>query len=83
MGQTEAELLARIRELNEARQQRRDAANRGEITRDQELADLAELAASVDQVWDLIRQRRALREFGKDEDTASQRSKDEVEGYWQ
>jgi hypothetical protein len=35
----------------------------------------------LDQCWDLLRQRRALREFGKDPDKAHVRSKDIVESY--
>jgi hypothetical protein len=38
---------------------------------------------SLDQCWDLLRQRRALREFGLDETTASARSPEVVEDYEQ
>jgi hypothetical protein len=34
---------------------------------------LADLKVHLDQCWDLLRQRRALREFGKDPDTAKVR----------
>jgi hypothetical protein len=44
---------------------------------------LAEIKVSLDQCWDLLRQRRALREFGRDEDAAAVRPKDVVEGYQQ
>jgi len=44
---------------------------------------LAEIKVSLDQCWDLLRQRRALREFGRDEDAASVRPADVVEGYQQ
>ncbi|HXU47731.1 MAG TPA: DUF2630 family protein, partial [Candidatus Binatia bacterium] len=36
-----------------------------------------------DQCWDLLRQREALREFGKDPDRAQVRSADVVENYEQ
>lgn len=44
---------------------------------------LAELETMLDQCWDLLRQRRALREFGGDEAVASVRDADTVEGYQQ
>jgi len=37
----------------------------------------------LDQYWDLLRQRRALREFGRDPDRAQMRSRDVVERYEQ
>jgi len=49
-------------------------------------ADKARLDAiqvELDQCWDLLRQRRALREFGKDPGAAHVRPKDIVEGYEQ
>jgi len=44
---------------------------------------LEELKVSLDQCWDLLRQRRALREFGLDADVAEARSAEVVEGYEQ
>jgi uncharacterized protein DUF2630 len=44
---------------------------------------LNELRSELDQCWDLLRQRRALREFGKDPDKAHVRSKKTVESYEQ
>ena len=44
---------------------------------------LEEVKVSLDQCWDLLRQRRALREAGLDPDTAAARSPDVVEGYQQ
>jgi len=44
---------------------------------------LGELKVELDQCWDLLRQRRALRESGKDPDTAKARSADIVENYEQ
>ena len=41
------------------------------------------IKVELDQCWDLLRQRRALREFGKDPDKAIVRSKETVEGYEQ
>ena len=44
---------------------------------------LQELQVSLDQCWDLLRQRRALREAGMDPDAASVRQSEVVERYQQ
>jgi len=44
---------------------------------------LAELKVELDQCWDLLRQRRALREFGQDPDRARVRPAEIVENYEQ
>ena len=54
----------------------------GEATED-DRRRLKTVQVSLDQCWDLLRQRRALRSAGLDPDTAEERSSDVVEGYWQ
>jgi len=44
---------------------------------------LEEIRVELDQCWDLLRQRRALREFGKDPDKAKVRPASVVEKYEQ
>ena len=44
---------------------------------------LQELKVSLDQCWDLLRQRRALREAGLDPDAAAARDPSVVESYEQ
>ena len=44
---------------------------------------IARLEVELDQCWDLLRQRRARREFGLDPDGASARAADTVEKYKQ
>ena len=46
-------------------------------------ARLAVLKVKLDQAWDLLRQRRARREFGQDPEKAKTRSADIVENYEQ
>jgi Protein of unknown function (DUF2630) len=46
-------------------------------------ARLEELKVRLDQCWDLLRQRRALREFGKDPEEAKVRPAKIVENYEQ
>jgi hypothetical protein len=44
---------------------------------------LDRLQVELDRCWDLLRQRRARREFGEDPDAAQPRSERTVEGYLQ
>jgi len=44
---------------------------------------LGKLKVELDQCWDLLRQRRALREFGEDPDKAKTRPAKIVENYEQ
>lgn len=44
---------------------------------------LAQIKVELDQCWDLLRQRRALREFGRDPDRARVRPPEVVEHYEQ
>lgn len=48
-----------------------------------DVARLAHIEETLDQCWDLLRQRRALREFGRDADDAQVRDVDIVEHYEQ
>ncbi len=42
---------------------------------------LVKIDVELDRCWDLLRQRRALREFGRDPDQAETRSASVVENY--
>jgi hypothetical protein len=44
---------------------------------------LQRVEVELDRCWDLLRQRRALREAGGDPDDAQVRDADTVERYWQ
>jgi hypothetical protein len=44
---------------------------------------LRQLGEMLDQCWDLLRQRRARREYGEDDDQADARDVNTVEGYLQ
>lgn len=48
---------------------------------DTDRARLAKIQVELDQCWDLLRQRQALREFGRDPKEAHVRSPDVVEHY--
>jgi hypothetical protein len=75
----EKEIFSRIHELVEEEHQLRE--NR-EHTDDQR-ARLGELEAHLDQCWDLLRQRRAKRQYGGNPDDAQARPEPQVEGYLQ
>jgi hypothetical protein len=55
---------------------------KGELT-DDDRERLARIKVELDQCWDLLRQRRALREFGRDPDQAKVRPPTVVENYEQ
>jgi hypothetical protein len=48
---------------------------------DEEIERLRKINVELDRCWDLLRQRRALREFGRDPDEAEVRSASTVERY--
>jgi len=48
---------------------------------EQKAVRLKDVAEQLDQCWDLLRQRRAKREFGEDPDTAAVRDVGTVELY--
>jgi hypothetical protein len=75
----EKQIFSRINELVEEEHQLRAS---GEHTEEQR-ARLQELEAHLDQAWDLLRQRRARRQYGEDPDEAEARPETEVEGYLQ
>ena len=50
---------------------------------DHDPAELRKLEVTLDQLWDLLRQRRSQEEFGKDPTGASERDPKTVEGYLQ
>lgn len=78
---TDEDVLATINKLvaEEHDLRRRHAA--GELTDADEQARLAAAEVQLDQAWDLLRQRRALRETGGDPNEARERPAEEVEGY--
>jgi hypothetical protein len=55
---------------------------KSELT-DEERSELKKMEIELDQYWDLLRQRRALRDAGKDPDQAELRGPDTVENYEQ
>ncbi len=77
------QILNRINDLVAEEHQLRTKVQSGEVGSDDERTRLRELEENLDQCWDLLRRRRAAREFGQNPDTAEARPVGEVEGYLQ
>ena len=75
------DILDQVNELVAEEKELRAALQHREIDESEEHARLRALEVQLDQCWDLLRQRRALRETGGDPEAASVRPPDEVEGY--
>lgn len=59
----------------------RSRLGEGEITVEEENQRLRNIEVELDQCWDLLRQRRAKREFGENPDGAEVRDPKVVESY--
>ena len=75
----EKDILTRIHALVEEEHGLREGT---EHTDDQRTR-MQELEVQLDQCWDLLRQRRAKRQYGEDPEEAEARPASEVEGYLQ
>jgi Protein of unknown function (DUF2630) len=84
---SDEQVQARIEELEqEERKLRTDESEAAEADADDQVArDAQRLEAiriELDQLWDYLRQRRALRDAGQDPDNAQMRDPGTVERYW-
>ncbi len=74
------EVLGRINELGNEVHELYHRAEKGRLNARERLR---RLEVNLDQCWDLLRQRRALREAGYNPDEAKVRDEKTVEGYLQ
>jgi Protein of unknown function (DUF2630) len=74
---TDEEILDRIHQLVDGEHELRETG--GPVDADR----MRQLEETLDQCWDLLRQRRAKREFGQNPDEAEVRDVRTVEGYQQ
>jgi hypothetical protein len=79
VGMDEKDILSRIHELVDEEHQLRET---GDHT-DEQRSRMNELEAHLDQCWDLLRQRRAKRQYGENPDEAAPRPEPQVESYLQ
>jgi hypothetical protein len=77
------QILATISDLIKTEHDLRQQLASGELTSAQEHERLRSTEEALDQCWDLLRQRRARREFGENPDEAAARPVSEVENYRQ
>lgn len=77
------EILSQIGDLIQTEHELRAKLAAGDLASDTEQQQLASAEAALDQCWDLLRQRRARREFGQDPGDAQVRPVGQVEGYRQ
>jgi hypothetical protein len=77
------QILTHIDELIQTEHSLRAKLAAGQLTSAEENDALKSTETELDQYWDLLRQRRARREFGTDPGQAHERPASEVEEYWQ
>jgi hypothetical protein len=77
------EILGHIDDLVRTEHELRAKLAAGELSSSEEHARLRSAEEALDQCWDLLRQRMALRESGQDPASARERPVSEVEGYLQ
>jgi Protein of unknown function (DUF2630) len=77
------EILGHIGELIQTEHELRAKLAAGDLDSEAEREQLASAEAALDQCWDLLRQRRARREYGQNPDEATVRPVGQVEGYRQ
>jgi hypothetical protein len=75
------DIQARIKGLIEEEHGLRSQLGAGEISVEEENQRLRTIEVELDQCWDLLRQRRARREFGEDPGAAQVRDAKVVESY--
>ena len=75
----EQEILSRINALVDEEHKLREGTEHTEEQR----ARINALEAHLDQCWDLLRQRRAKRQYDENPDEAQARPEPQVEGYLQ
>jgi hypothetical protein len=79
----DTEILGHIDELIQTEHDLRAKLASGELSSREEHERLRAAEEALDQCWDLLRQRRARREFGESEGESAARPASEVEGYLQ
>jgi len=75
----EKDILSRIHSLVEEEHGLREGTHHT----DDQRARMQQLEVQLDQCWDLLRQRRAKRQYGENPEDAEARPASELEGYLQ
>lgn len=77
----DGQIQHQIKQLIDDEHRLREQLAAGEITPAEEHERLRGLEVELDQCWDLLRQRRARREYGENPASAEVRPEGTVEGY--
>jgi hypothetical protein len=80
---SDEQIQAVVDRLETEREEIRRREGAGDPNLEEDRARLEEIRLELDQLWDLMRQRRALRDAGEDPNKAHERSRGTVENYWQ
>jgi hypothetical protein len=80
---SDEQIEAQIDKLETEREEIRRREGSEDPNLETDAARLEEIRVELDRLWDLRRQRQALRDAGADPDPAQERSEGTVEGYWQ
>jgi hypothetical protein len=83
MSMEDKEILSHIDELIQTEHDLREQLADGKLSSEQERQRLRSAEEALDQCWDLLRQRRARREYGENPNEAQSRPVTEVEHYQQ
>jgi hypothetical protein len=75
----EKDILSQIHDLVDEEHRLREGAEHSADQRNR----MNHIEAQLDQCWDLLRQRRAKRQYGEDPDEARPRPEQQVESYLQ
>ncbi len=80
---TDEQIREQIEALEQERLTLREREGEADPTQAADIARLEEIRVELDRLWDLLRQRIALRDAGGDPDEATERPADVVEKYRQ
>ena len=80
---TDDQIEIQIDLLETERESLREREGSADPTLEHDASRLEEIRIDLERLWDLLRQRRALREADQNPDLASERSAETVEKYWQ
>jgi hypothetical protein len=80
---SDEQISAQIEKLEQERESLFKRESGDDRSRAEDSSRLEEIRVDLDRLWDLLRQRRALREAGQDPNQADERAAETVERYWQ
>jgi hypothetical protein len=80
---SDEQISAQIEQLESERESLFKREGTDDPSRTADANRLEEIRVDLDRLWDLLRQRRALRDAGQDPNRADERAAETVERYWQ